>query len=39
MSVKLDDGRKLEAWAYVYKADTSDKPRIDSGDFLQSLNR
>jgi gamma-glutamylcyclotransferase (GGCT)/AIG2-like uncharacterized protein YtfP len=39
VSVKLDNGRKLDAWAYVYKADTSDKQRIASGDFLQSANR
>lgn len=34
VSVVLDDGRELEAWAYLYKRDTSDKPRIDSGDYL-----
>jgi gamma-glutamylcyclotransferase (GGCT)/AIG2-like uncharacterized protein YtfP len=39
VSVKLDDGRKLDAWAYVYKADTADKPRIASGDYLTTLNR
>lgn len=37
--VKLDDGRKLDAWAYIYRRDTSGKRRIASGDFLQSTNR
>jgi len=36
--VRLDDGGKLDAWAYVYESDTSGKPRILSGDFLQPLN-
>jgi gamma-glutamylcyclotransferase (GGCT)/AIG2-like uncharacterized protein YtfP len=31
---KLNDGRELEAWAYLYKRDTSGKPRIESGDYL-----
>jgi len=34
VSVGLNDGREIEAWAYVYKRDTAGKPRIGSGDYL-----
>jgi len=34
VSVTLNDGREMEAWAYLYKRDTTGKPRIDSGDYL-----
>jgi gamma-glutamylcyclotransferase (GGCT)/AIG2-like uncharacterized protein YtfP len=34
LSVLLDNGRALNAWAYVYCLDTEGKPRINSGDFL-----
>lgn len=33
--VLLDDGRTIQAWAYLYLLDTSDKPRILSGDYLR----
>jgi gamma-glutamylcyclotransferase (GGCT)/AIG2-like uncharacterized protein YtfP len=39
VSVTLDDGREMEAWAYLYKRDMSDKPPIDSGDYLTTFNR
>lgn len=35
VDVLLDDGRTIQAWAYIYLLDTSDKPRIVSGDYLR----
>jgi gamma-glutamylcyclotransferase (GGCT)/AIG2-like uncharacterized protein YtfP len=34
VSVTLNDGREMEAWAYLYKRDISGKSRIESGDYL-----
>jgi gamma-glutamylcyclotransferase (GGCT)/AIG2-like uncharacterized protein YtfP len=36
LPVEMDDGRRLNAWVYVYCRDASEKPRIQSGDYLQS---
>jgi gamma-glutamylaminecyclotransferase len=33
--VLLEDGRNLEAWAYIYCPETATKPRIASGDYLR----
>jgi gamma-glutamylcyclotransferase (GGCT)/AIG2-like uncharacterized protein YtfP len=33
--VLLDDGRTLEAWAYIYCLETATKPQIASGDYLR----
>ena len=32
-SVRMDDGQVLQAWAYFYHGDTSQKDRILSGDY------
>ena len=37
--VKAGDGRPVQAWAYIYRGDTSDKREIESGDFLHQANR
>ena len=37
ISVQLDDGRTVEAWAYVYCLETEGRPRIDSGDYRGTL--
>jgi gamma-glutamylcyclotransferase (GGCT)/AIG2-like uncharacterized protein YtfP len=34
--VKMQDGRTLDAWVYLYCLDTSGKTRIESGDYLQA---
>ena len=34
VSVTRSDGREMEAWAYLYKIDTSGKPPIESGYYL-----
>jgi len=34
VDVLLDDGRTVQAWAYIYLLDTADKTRIVSGDYL-----
>lgn len=31
--VRMDDGQILQAWAYFYRGDTSEKDRISSGDY------
>ncbi|MDA0748307.1 MAG: gamma-glutamylcyclotransferase [bacterium] len=33
-TVSLDDGEEVTAWMYIYTAPVHDKPRIESGDFL-----
>jgi gamma-glutamylcyclotransferase (GGCT)/AIG2-like uncharacterized protein YtfP len=33
--VHMDDGGLVNAWVYYYRGDTSGKPRIVSGDWLQ----
>jgi len=35
VTVLLDSGRAIEAWAYVYSLETQGKARIHSGDYLQ----
>jgi gamma-glutamylcyclotransferase (GGCT)/AIG2-like uncharacterized protein YtfP len=37
--VHLENGEEMDAWTYVYCRDTSGKPRIESGDYLQPVNR
>jgi gamma-glutamylcyclotransferase (GGCT)/AIG2-like uncharacterized protein YtfP len=37
VTVTIDDGRTFDAWVYVYKLDTSGKPRITSGDYLAAI--
>ncbi len=32
-SVRMADGQILQAWAYFYRGDTSQKDRISSGDY------
>lgn len=39
LQVSLDGGRRIHAWAYLYKGDASGKPRILSGDFLEPVIR
>ena len=36
-SVTLEDGRKVEAWAYFYNAPLGRAERIESGDYLEHL--
>jgi gamma-glutamylcyclotransferase (GGCT)/AIG2-like uncharacterized protein YtfP len=36
VTVMLDNGPSVEAWAYVYTLDTKGKARIASGDYLQA---
>jgi gamma-glutamylcyclotransferase (GGCT)/AIG2-like uncharacterized protein YtfP len=36
---QLDDGRTIDVWTYTYARDTSGKPRIESGDYLEALKR
>jgi len=35
VSVLLDNGRYVEAWAYIYSLETLGKSRITSGDYLR----
>jgi gamma-glutamylcyclotransferase (GGCT)/AIG2-like uncharacterized protein YtfP len=35
LPVEMDDGRRLDAWVYVYCGDVSKRPRIQSGDYVQ----
>lgn len=35
--VVLDDGRRVEAWVYLYLANTEDLPVIGCGDWLEHL--
>ncbi len=35
VTVLLDAGGAVQAWAYIYSLETEGKPRIPSGDFLQ----
>jgi gamma-glutamylcyclotransferase (GGCT)/AIG2-like uncharacterized protein YtfP len=35
-SVKLDDGRELECWMYVYNRDPGDAPLVPGGDYAKS---
>jgi gamma-glutamylcyclotransferase (GGCT)/AIG2-like uncharacterized protein YtfP len=35
VTVQLDSGRGVEAWAYIYSLETQGKARIASGDYLQ----
>lgn len=37
--VRMDDGHSTQAWAYIYRGDTANKPEIVSGDYLQPVNR
>lgn len=32
--VKLDNGRVISAWVYVYNASVNNKPEVKSGDYL-----
>lgn len=34
VEVTVDDGRRLDAWIYLYNRSTEGLPRIASGDFL-----
>ena len=36
VTVLLDSGQTVEAWAYIYTLDTQGKIRITSGDYLQA---
>lgn len=36
VTVILDSGQTVQAWAYLYNLDTHDKTRIASGDYLQA---
>src|ERR1035438_3733959 len=36
VTVRLDSGQTIEAWAYIYTLETGDKARITSGDYLQA---
>jgi len=38
VTVLLDSGQTVEAWAYVYTLETQDKVRITSGDYLRLKN-
>ena len=35
VQVRKEDGSRVNAWAYVYRLETTGKPRIPSGDYLQ----
>ena len=37
VTVFLDGGQVVEAWAYIYALETQGKARITSGDYLQDL--
>jgi gamma-glutamylcyclotransferase (GGCT)/AIG2-like uncharacterized protein YtfP len=37
VQIKMDDGGRLNAWAYFYCLDTSSRARVLSGDYLQSI--
>jgi gamma-glutamylcyclotransferase (GGCT)/AIG2-like uncharacterized protein YtfP len=36
VTVELDSGRSVEAWAYIYCLETRGKARIGSGDYLHT---
>jgi len=36
VTVILDDGPTVQAWAYIYRLETEGKPRIGSGDYLHA---
>jgi gamma-glutamylcyclotransferase (GGCT)/AIG2-like uncharacterized protein YtfP len=36
VTVTLDNGQAVEAWAYIYTLETRDKKRITSGNYLQA---
>lgn len=36
--VVLDDGKRVQAWAYFYNAPLGRAQRIESGDYLEHLN-
>jgi gamma-glutamylcyclotransferase (GGCT)/AIG2-like uncharacterized protein YtfP len=36
VTVLLDSGQTVEAWAYIYTLETQGKIRITSGDYLQA---
>jgi gamma-glutamylcyclotransferase (GGCT)/AIG2-like uncharacterized protein YtfP len=36
VTVILDNGSSVEAWAYVYTLETKGKARIASGDYLEA---
>ena len=38
-SVSLDDGSVVDAWVYFYNAPLGSAPRIESGDYLEYLER
>jgi gamma-glutamylcyclotransferase (GGCT)/AIG2-like uncharacterized protein YtfP len=38
-SVSLDDGSVVNAWVYFYNAPLGSAPRIESGDYLEYLER
>lgn len=35
-TVKLDDGRELECWMYVYNRDPGNAPLVSGGDYMKS---
>jgi gamma-glutamylcyclotransferase (GGCT)/AIG2-like uncharacterized protein YtfP len=35
IAVTLDDGTSSEAWAYLFRGDTTGKPVISSGDYCR----
>jgi len=39
VTVLLDSGEAVEAWAYIYALETQGKARITSGDYLQAVPR
>jgi gamma-glutamylcyclotransferase (GGCT)/AIG2-like uncharacterized protein YtfP len=39
VTVLLDSGQAVEAWAYIYALETQGKARITSGDYLQARHR
>jgi gamma-glutamylcyclotransferase (GGCT)/AIG2-like uncharacterized protein YtfP len=36
--IEMNDGGRLDAWAYFYCLDTSGRQRVHSGDYLQSIH-
>jgi len=36
--IDMNDGGRLDAWAYFYCLDTAGRTRIQSGDYLQSIH-
>jgi gamma-glutamylcyclotransferase (GGCT)/AIG2-like uncharacterized protein YtfP len=39
VTVVLDSGQSVEAWAYIYKLATDGKSRLTSGDYLRRTTR